>query len=257
MVWGADGWLRTLDGDGATDASRPPRRSCRAPVPGRAGARGLRRPGPADRFSVVALAVARRVVQPDGAPRSPAPVRARDDRAACSARRWSRGDSRRTVTAPHVVDFEPEHFQQMAGLICYYNGTKFHYLQSRTTRSLGRHLRVMSALPDHVQADAFTAPVAIPSGLPVQLRVEVDFERLYFGYRVEGTTGPGCRSSTPASCRTRPPRRACRISPAHLSAWPVRIWRGLPGRRISITSSTVERGYSVDPRAATPTLVAW
>ena len=26
------------------------------------------------------------------------------------------------------MEFEPEHFQQMAGLICYYSGTKFHYL---------------------------------------------------------------------------------------------------------------------------------
>ena len=44
----------------------------------------------------------------------------------------------------------------------------------------------MSSLPDQVQADAFTPPIAIPSGRPVHLRVEVDFERLRFGYRVDG-----------------------------------------------------------------------
>ena len=32
--------------------------------------------------------------------------------------------------------------------------------------------------------DAFSAPIPIASGQPVELRVEVDHERLYFGYRV-------------------------------------------------------------------------
>jgi xylan 1,4-beta-xylosidase len=42
----------------------------------------------------------------------------------------------------------------------------------------------MSALPDAPVGDAFTAPIAIPSGQPVGLRVEVDEERLYFAYRI-------------------------------------------------------------------------
>jgi xylan 1,4-beta-xylosidase len=43
----------------------------------------------------------------------------------------------------------------------------------------------MSALPDSPVADAFTPPVSIPPG-PIELRVDVDFERLYFSYRVNG-----------------------------------------------------------------------
>ena len=31
-------------------------------------------------------------------------------------------------SASTIVDFEPETFQQMAGLVCYYNSAKFHYL---------------------------------------------------------------------------------------------------------------------------------
>ena len=85
-----------------------------------------------------------------------------------------------------VVAFEPEHFQQMAGLICYYGGAKFHYLYLSHDETVGKHVRVMSALPDQPQADAFTAPIAIASGKPVHLRVEVDFERLYFFYRMDG-----------------------------------------------------------------------
>lgn len=44
----------------------------------------------------------------------------------------------------------------------------------------------MSALPDQAQTDAFTKPISIPLGVRVYMRVEVDFERLHFGYRLEG-----------------------------------------------------------------------
>src|SRR5215813_8844253 len=86
-------------------------------------------------------------------------------------------------SAATIVDFEPVDFQQMAGLICYYNGAKFHYCFISYDEALGKHLRVMSALPDQLQADAFTAPIRLPDG-PVELRVEIDFERLRFAYRL-------------------------------------------------------------------------
>jgi xylan 1,4-beta-xylosidase len=89
------------------------------------------------------------------------------------------------VSAATVIDFEPEHFQQMAGLVCYYNSAKFHYLYITQEEVTGKQLRVMSCTPDSPQTDAFTAPIAIPTEKPVHLRVEIDFERLYFGYRVQ------------------------------------------------------------------------
>jgi len=82
-----------------------------------------------------------------------------------------------------AMDFEPTHFQQAAGLVAYYNAAKFHYLHISRDET-GRHLRVMSALPDSPQADAFTAPIPVPEGR-IELRVEVDHERLRFGYRLE------------------------------------------------------------------------
>jgi xylan 1,4-beta-xylosidase len=51
-------------------------------------------------------------------------------------------------SAATVIEFEPDHFQQMAGLVCYYNSTKFHYLYLSHDEALGKHLRVMSSLPD-------------------------------------------------------------------------------------------------------------
>ena len=42
----------------------------------------------------------------------------------------------------------------------------------------------MSCLPDQVQSDTFTPPIPINGRRPVHLRIEVDYERLYFAYRV-------------------------------------------------------------------------
>jgi xylan 1,4-beta-xylosidase len=89
-------------------------------------------------------------------------------------------------SASTIVEFAPRHFQQMAGLICYYNSSKFHYLYISRDDAAGRHVRVMSALPDQPQTDAFTTPIAIPSDGAVELRVEIDYERLQFAYRVAG-----------------------------------------------------------------------
>ena len=89
-------------------------------------------------------------------------------------------------SAATVVEFEPEHFQNLAGLVCYYNGAKFHYLYVSRDETAGKHLRVMSCLPDSPQTDAFSKAIPIPSGKPIYLRVEVDYERLYFGYRIAG-----------------------------------------------------------------------
>ena len=89
-------------------------------------------------------------------------------------------------SAATVMEFEPDRFQQMAGLVCYYSGAKFHYLYASYDAELGKHIRIMSCLPDQVQSDWFSAPIGIPAGVPVELRVEVDFERLYFAYRIGG-----------------------------------------------------------------------
>jgi xylan 1,4-beta-xylosidase len=86
-------------------------------------------------------------------------------------------------SAETIMDFDPAHFQQAAGLVCYYGANKFHYLHVTHDEAHGRHIRVMSALPDAPVGDAFTTPIAIPAG-PIGLRVEVDEERLFFAWRL-------------------------------------------------------------------------
>jgi xylan 1,4-beta-xylosidase len=89
-------------------------------------------------------------------------------------------------SAATAIEFEPEHYQQTAGLVCYYNSAKFHYLYVSHDETLGKHLRVMSCVPDSPQTVSFTPPIALPPGTRLELRVEVDHERLLFAFRVEG-----------------------------------------------------------------------
>ncbi|WP_338766360.1 glycoside hydrolase family 43 protein [Massilia sp. METH4] len=185
VVWGEDGWLRTRDGQGtpelqpaAPDLPAHPfevplaREDFDAPeLP--AAFQWLRTPYPEELFSLAARPGHLRLFGREsiGSTFRQALVARRQD-AHC-------------YSASTVVDFEPEHYQQQAGLVCYYNAAKFHYLYITHDEVVGRHLRVMSSLPNHVQTDTFTLPVPLPAG-PVELRVEVDEERLMFAWRAEG-----------------------------------------------------------------------
>jgi xylan 1,4-beta-xylosidase len=185
MVWGDDGWLRTVAGD-AIPSLETPAPGVAAQIAPSAPAREnfdgpelpidfqwLRSPWPDELFSLTGRPGFLRLYgrETPGSLFTQALV-ARRQQSLC-------------YSVSTIVEFEPRHFQQMAGLICYYNSSKFHYLYISADNA-GKHLRVMSALPDQPHADAFTPPFPLPSNLPVELRVEVDYERLYFGYRVSG-----------------------------------------------------------------------
>ena len=186
MVWADDGWLRTLDGQGIPTIETPaPALPAHAfpPRPVREDFnepqlpidfQWLRTPHPENILSLSAR---------------PGHLRLFGRETIGSLFRQSlvaRRQQSHCFSAATVVEFEPEHFQQMAGLVCYYNSAKFHYLYLSHEETTGKHLRVMSCLPDTTQSDAFTPPIAIPAGKPVHLRVEIDYERLHFAYRVEG-----------------------------------------------------------------------
>ncbi len=182
MAWGADGWLRTLDGSGDPTLETPAPALPEQPWPAapvREAFDGpnlpidfqwLRTPFPDEIFSLTARPGSLRLYGREsvGSVFRQALV-ARRQQAFC-------------YSASTVLDFEPEHFQQAAGLICYYNGSKLHYLHVTHDAAIGKHLRVMTCTPDSPQADSFTAEIPLAAG-PVELRVEVDFERLRFGFR--------------------------------------------------------------------------
>lgn len=186
MVWGQDDWLRTLDGHGIPAVQTPApqlHQHTFAPTPAREDFdspqlpidfQWLRTPWPEQIFSLTAR---------------PGFLRLFGRETLGSSFRQSlvaRRQQSHCLSALTVVEFDPEHFQQSAGLVCYYNSSKFHYLHFSHDEAIGKHIRVMSSLPDSTQSDAFTPPIVIPPGKPVHLRVEIDFERLHFAYRVEG-----------------------------------------------------------------------
>ncbi|HKB91933.1 MAG TPA: family 43 glycosylhydrolase, partial [Opitutaceae bacterium] len=186
MTWSPDGWLRTTDGKGVAQSeiavpalpmhifpSTAPREEfddSRLPLE----FQWLRSPWPAELFSLTARKSHLRLYGRE--------TMGSLFRQALVARR----QQSHCFAAATSIDFEPEHFQQMAGLVCYYGGSKFHYLYISHDEHWGKHLCVMSSFPDQVQSDAFTPPMAIPGGKPVELRVEVDRMRLHFGFRLDG-----------------------------------------------------------------------
>lgn len=184
MAWGEDGWLRTADGTGLplseVDApALPPQEFPRSPeredfdspqLP--LDFQWLRTPWPEELFSLT---------------ERPGHLRLFGRETIGSLFRQSlvaRRQQAHCYSAETAMEFEPQGFAQMAGLVCYYNGSKFHYLYVSRDEEQGKHIRVMSCLPDQVQSDVFSASVAIPDGQQIQLRVEVDFERLYFAFKV-------------------------------------------------------------------------
>jgi len=184
MVWSPDGWLRTSDGQGipyseVAAPSLPPHPFPAAPARENFDApelpidfQWLRSPCPEELFSLI---------------ERPGHLRLHGRETVGSQFRQSlvaRRQQAHCYTAVTIVDFEPEHYQQAAGLICYYNGAKFHYLHVSYDEVVGKHLRAMSCLPDQAQSDAFTPCIPVPAGA-VELRVDVDYERLRFAYRVK------------------------------------------------------------------------
>ena len=91
--------------------------------------------------------------------------------------------------AETVIEFEPDDFQQMAGLICYYNSRKFHYLYISTDQRTGRHLGIMSSEADRLLAVSFPigeVPVRLPATGPVFLQARIDGAELEFAWSLDG-----------------------------------------------------------------------
>jgi xylan 1,4-beta-xylosidase len=93
------------------------------------------------------------------------------------------------------LDFNPDTFQQMAGLVCYYNTILYHYLYVTFEEGIGNVLNIVTN-----RFNGFSypldEPVTLGSITHVLLRATVDNERLRFSYSLDGTAwlriGPAC-----------------------------------------------------------------
>lgn len=195
MVWGEDGWLRLASGGLVPEvAVDPPRGADPWPMPPE--------PERCD-FDDAALPAAFQW------PRTPFPERlwsltARPGHLRVYGREsvgsWyeqalvARRQESVRLRAETAVDFQPASFQQMAGLIAYYNRHKFHYLAVMGTDEGGRELAILSCngrWPEGELSSALPNAVSLPAQGPVRLGLDIDGVALRFRYALgEGPWTP-------------------------------------------------------------------
>jgi xylan 1,4-beta-xylosidase len=93
-------------------------------------------------------------------------------------------------TATTKVEFEPDTLQQAAGLICYYNAQKFHYLNITCDDDGNKHLSIISCLGEERYNLAYpiasSKAIPLPRGQAVWLRAEVECDILRFSWSLDG-----------------------------------------------------------------------
>ncbi|GGB27353.1 xylan 1,4-beta-xylosidase [Sphingomonas metalli] len=186
MRWDADGWLRTLAGDARPDPDPPAPDLPPAPWPDAAwdGSFDAARPLPEplqwlrtpDADALFSLAARPGHLRLFGRESIGSHFRQ-----ALVARR----QQHLRYTATTRLDFAPANFQQAAGLVCYYNSTKFHYFHL-TAEDGRRALHILSADPAR-GCTSLSVAEDVPAG-PLELRAQCDGDTLRFAWRT-GDTG--------------------------------------------------------------------
>lgn len=90
------------------------------------------------------------------------------------------------------IDFEPADFLQQAGLTCFYNSHKYHYLYvSFNEETNKRHLAIMSCVTGANWESEFPSfnelkEMDIPQTGSLYLRAEISYDVLYFSWSADG-----------------------------------------------------------------------
>ncbi|MFV0416048.1 MAG: glycoside hydrolase family 43 protein [Chthoniobacterales bacterium] len=88
-------------------------------------------------------------------------------------------------TAETCIEFEPEDFTQMAGLICYYDTCQYYYLRITHDEKLGKVLGIVLR-DDAVYDELLETQVAIADWPQIFLRVEINHADLQFSASSNG-----------------------------------------------------------------------
>lgn len=100
-------------------------------------------------------------------------------------------------TAQTAMDFEPQNFQQSAGLTCYYNSYKFHYCYVSIDDAGQRFIDIMSCLGNREQTLTYPlregqiepsktdARFVLPKTGTIYLKAEVDHHSLKFSFSTD------------------------------------------------------------------------
>ena len=186
-VWGDDGWLRLAQGGlvPAVNVEAPDPASVRKPdeavlrdfsgesLPEEF--QWLRTPYPERIFSLTGSALRLHARESIGSWFEQALVARRQEHLA--------------FRAETSVAFAPYNFQQVAGLVHYYNRHKFHFLGVTWHEEAGRALTILSCPGDwpHGKLEfPLDKPVALPDDGPVELAMQVEGAELEFFYRIQG-----------------------------------------------------------------------
>lgn len=90
-----------------------------------------------------------------------------------------------TAEAETVVEFEPDTFQQMAGLVYYYNARNWYYLRVSRDETLGKSLAILTC--DQGQYDEpLEQEVSVDGWKRVYLKLTLAHERAQFNYSADG-----------------------------------------------------------------------
>jgi xylan 1,4-beta-xylosidase len=88
-------------------------------------------------------------------------------------------------TAETSLEFQPDTYQQMAGLICIYDNRNFYYLHVTHDEELGRCLDIMTCIAGNF-AYPLKDKVRLKAEGPCLFRVKVDYDKLRFYYSEDG-----------------------------------------------------------------------
>lgn len=83
-----------------------------------------------------------------------------------------------------AIDFQPQSFQQMAGLISFYNTQKFIYLCITHDEQLGRVLEVVMATKQGGMRYPLGKRIALPHAGLIRLKVEVEYDQWRGAYAI-------------------------------------------------------------------------
>lgn len=87
-------------------------------------------------------------------------------------------------TAETCIDFKPEHFQQLAGLICMYDNNNFYYLNVTHDEELGRCIDIITRLNGDYNFP-LKSKIALPVDGELLLKAEVYYDKLKFFYSLD------------------------------------------------------------------------
>lgn len=92
------------------------------------------------------------------------------------------------IEAETCVEFYPESFQHMAGLVFYYNTMHFYYLHATCFEETGKKLLQLISNDNGSFSEPLDAPVDISESTKVFLKGNMNRDKLQFAYSLDGAT---------------------------------------------------------------------